>query len=64
MLLTSEKTGAQTTIFCAVDDTILTKSGQLFENCKLGTIRSPVAKSEKMDKSLWEISCQAVGIEQ
>ena len=61
--MTSATTGAQTTIFCAVDESITPMSGRFFCNCHPINIVSPVASNDKLDKKLWEISCQAVGVD-
>ncbi|XP_072014202.1 dehydrogenase/reductase SDR family member 13-like [Amphiura filiformis] len=63
LVTTTAKTGAQTTIFCAVDESITSKSGRLFGNCQAVDIWSPLASSDKLDSKLWEVSCQAVGID-
>ncbi|XP_072022273.1 retinol dehydrogenase 11-like [Amphiura filiformis] len=63
LFLLSERTGAQCSIHCAVDETITDLSGSYFENCQPHPVRSWVAQDDVMCKKLWEVSCQAVGIE-
>ncbi|XP_072048016.1 retinol dehydrogenase 12-like [Amphiura filiformis] len=63
LLLLSERTGAQGSIHCAVDESITDLSGSYFENCQPRPLRSSVVKDDAMCKKLWEVSCQAVGIE-
>ena len=60
LFLISEEAGAQTTIYCAVEEGITHFSGRYFENCDLG-VESELAKDDDLCRKLWEISCQAVG---
>ncbi|XP_072044652.1 retinol dehydrogenase 11-like [Amphiura filiformis] len=60
LLLISEEAGAQTTIYCAVEEGITHFSGRYFDNCDLATA-SELAKDDTLCRKLWEISCQAVG---
>ena len=57
----SEKDGAQTTIYCAVDESITHLSGGYFANCSLAK-ESKLAKDEQVAKQLWDVSCEATGI--
>ncbi|XP_072041406.1 retinol dehydrogenase 12-like [Amphiura filiformis] len=63
LLCTSERTGAQGSIHCAVDESITSLSGSYFENCQPHPVRCWVAEDDAMCKKLWEVSCKAVGIE-
>eukprot|EP00057_Strongylocentrotus_purpuratus_P033097 XP_790111.3 PREDICTED: retinol dehydrogenase 12 [Strongylocentrotus purpuratus] len=56
-----EKDGAQTTIYCAIDESITHLSGGYFANCSLAK-ESKLAKDEQMAKQLWDVSCEATGI--
>ena len=58
----SEKDGAQTTIYCAVDESITHLSGRYFANCGLGK-ESRLAKDEALARQLGDISCESTGID-
>ncbi|XP_054752915.1 retinol dehydrogenase 12-like [Lytechinus pictus] len=57
----SEKDGAQTTIYCAIDESITHLSGGYFSNCRKAK-ESKLAKDDKLAKQLWDVSCEATGI--
>ncbi|XP_072178311.1 retinol dehydrogenase 11-like [Diadema setosum] len=62
LFLLSEKDGAQTTIFCAIDESVTQHSGGYFANCQLGK-ESKLAKDMTLAKQLWDVSCEATGID-
>ncbi|XP_071478754.1 retinol dehydrogenase 12-like [Diadema antillarum] len=58
----SEKDGAQTTIHCAVDESVTQHSGGYFSNCQLAK-ESKKARDTALAKQLWDVSCEATGID-
>ncbi|XP_072024523.1 retinol dehydrogenase 11-like [Amphiura filiformis] len=62
LVLMSEKVGAQTSIYCAVEESITKHSGGYFSNCQLATNESDLAKDEGLAKKLWEISCDVTAV--
>jgi len=62
-LLKTAENGAQTSIFCAVDETIADQSGRYYSDCKE---KRPKPQAENMEdaKRLWELSEQLTGISQ
>ena len=58
----NEESGAQTTIYCALEESITKLSGGYFDNCCLAK-ESKLAQDPGLAKKLWEVSCQATGIE-
>ncbi|XP_063954381.1 retinol dehydrogenase 11-like [Lytechinus pictus] len=62
LILMNEKDGAQTTIYCAVDESITRFSGGYFTNCSLGKV-SELARDEQLAKQLWDITCKETGID-
>lgn len=53
--LKSTKQGAQTTIFCAVEESIANDTGKYYSDCK-ETTPSPEAMDENMARKLWQLS--------
>lgn len=53
--------GAQTTIYCAVDPELATKSGGYYSDCAPASC-SRVASDDDLAKKLWDISCQMLNI--
>jgi len=53
--------GAQTTIYCAVDESLATKNGRYYVDC---AEKEPnlMAKDKKLAKRLWELSEESVGL--
>ena len=62
MVLLSPTKGAQTTLYCALSDKVLGKSGKYFTNCAEGTRFWFVNKKEA--KNLWRLSEEMLGIDQ
>ncbi|XP_072020882.1 retinol dehydrogenase 12-like [Amphiura filiformis] len=54
--------GAQTTIYCAVEESIVTSSGSFFRDCALQEVW-PHAQDQDVAKRLWEFSAESVGLE-
>ncbi|XP_072037517.1 retinol dehydrogenase 12-like [Amphiura filiformis] len=54
--------GAQTSIYCAVEESIATTSGVYFKDCAPTKLQD-FAQDEKAAKRLWELSAEAVGLE-
>ena len=55
--------GAQTTIYCAVEESITHLSGNYFTNCQLAGPNEihPYAMDDNLSKKLWDLSCEATG---
>lgn len=49
------KQGAQTSIYCAVEEGLEAQSGNYFTDCALKEPQ-PLAKDDEMAKKLWELS--------
>jgi len=60
-LLKTPESGAQTSIFCAVDESIAEHSGRYYSDCREKTPK-PQALNMEDAKKLWEISEQLTGI--
>ena len=60
--LKSSKEGAQTTIYCATEETIAEDSGKYYSDCKEAT-PSAQALDKKMAEDLWNLSEKAVGLQ-
>ncbi|XP_071478748.1 retinol dehydrogenase 11-like [Diadema antillarum] len=62
LCLLTEKDGAQTTIYCAIDESVTQHSGGYFANCQLAK-ESKLANDMALTKQLWDVSCEATGID-
>ena len=58
----SVKEGAQTTIFCAVEESIASESGKYYENCKEKRLKD-IARDEETAEKLWLLSEKLVKLE-
>ena len=56
------KAGAQTTIYCALEESITKHSGRFFDNCRLAEEETDLVRDKGVAKKLWDISCQATGL--
>ncbi len=54
--------GAQTNIYCAVEEGIESKSGQYFSDCKVKKLTNPQATDDDIAERLWDVSEQLVGM--
>ena len=54
--------GAQTTLYCTLDDSIANESGIYYSDCAHGVINTEHGKDMKMAKKLWEVSEKMVGL--
>lgn len=54
--------GAQTTIYCAVDENCVNESGLYYAECELKE-PSEEAKNEEVAQKLWDTSLKLVGLE-
>ncbi|XP_022096249.1 retinol dehydrogenase 13-like [Acanthaster planci] len=61
LLFIDEEAGAQTTLHCALDDSIPDLSGSYFDNCQ-ETPPSALALDDDLARRLWEVSCKATGL--
>ena len=50
----NSKDGAQTTIYCAIDDDVVNHNGCYFDECKVDSLPSEV--NDENGKRLWELS--------
>ena len=57
----SEEDGAQTTLHCALDESITQQSGQYFTNCHVSKT-TPMGSDDGLAKKLWELSCEVTGV--
>ena len=48
--------GAQTTLFCTLDDSIANDSGRYYTDCNYGKFKSKWATDDNAAKRLWELS--------
>ena len=56
----SVEQGAQTTIFCAVDESVSSESGKYYDNCKVKT-PNKLALDNDLARRLWTATLEAVG---
>jgi len=56
------ESGAQTSIFCAVDESVANESGLYYADCKV-TDTYPNAKREGDSERLWKISEKLTGLD-
>ncbi|XP_022096266.1 retinol dehydrogenase 13-like [Acanthaster planci] len=61
LLFIDEEAGTQTTLHCALDDSVPDLSGSYFENCQ-ETKPSALAQDDDLARRLWEVSCEATGL--
>ncbi|XP_071790227.1 retinol dehydrogenase 12-like [Asterias amurensis] len=61
MLFIDETAGAQTTLHCALDESVAELSGKYFDNCAEYE-PSPFAQDDELAKELWTVSCEATGL--
>jgi retinol dehydrogenase-12 len=57
----SSEEGAQTSIYCAVDESLSTESGKYYADCAEKEPQ-PLAKDPKLAERLWTLSEEAVGL--
>ena len=48
--------GAQTTLFCTLDDSIANDSGKYYSDCTYGKFKSKHPEDDGAAKKLWELS--------
>ncbi|XP_038059217.1 retinol dehydrogenase 11-like [Patiria miniata] len=61
LFLIDEEAGAQTTLHCALDNSIPQLSGSYFDNCQL-MAPSALAQDDELARRLWQVSCEATGL--
>ena len=49
-----EETGAQTTLFCALEESIQHDTGKYYDNCREKEPRSALARDDHMCAELWD----------
>ena len=54
--------GAQTTIYCAVDEAVEGVSGKYFKDCKVAPPSTKAAVDDEMAERLWDVSTELVGL--
>ncbi|XP_038059956.1 retinol dehydrogenase 11-like [Patiria miniata] len=57
-----EEAGTQTTLHCALDDSIPQLSGSYFDNSQV-MAPSALAEDDELARRLWQVSCEATGLE-
>ncbi|XP_072241919.1 retinol dehydrogenase 13-like [Leuresthes tenuis] len=62
-LIKSPKEGAQTTIYCAVDESLQNESGLYYSDCA-PKATAPQALDDEAAKKLWDLSASMVGLTQ
>ncbi|XP_035690790.1 retinol dehydrogenase 13-like isoform X2 [Branchiostoma floridae] len=62
VLMKSAREGAQTTIHCAVEETLHNVTGRYFADCSIAE-ESEDAKDDGLAKKLWEVSAEVTGLE-
>eukprot|EP00058_Branchiostoma_floridae_P020250 XP_002605740.1 hypothetical protein BRAFLDRAFT_280019 [Branchiostoma floridae] len=62
VLMKSAREGAQTTIHCAVEETLQNVTGRYFADCSIAE-ESEDAKDDGLAKKLWEVSAEVTGLE-
>ncbi|XP_013407222.1 retinol dehydrogenase 12 [Lingula anatina] len=61
LLFKNPREGAQTSIFCAVDESLEGKTGLYFSDCKEKEM-APLAKDKELAKKVWDLSAELVGL--
>ena len=56
--------GAQTTIYCAVQEGIEKHSGSYFADCKVKKVTNPQGTDDAIAARLWEVSAKLVKLNQ
>ncbi|KAL5487321.1 hypothetical protein EMCRGX_G019910 [Ephydatia muelleri] len=54
--------GAQTTIYCAVDEAVEGVSGKYFKDCKVAAPHTKAAVDDDMAERLWKVSAELVAL--
>ncbi|KAL5487320.1 hypothetical protein EMCRGX_G019909 [Ephydatia muelleri] len=62
MFMKSPMEGAQTTIYCAVDEAVEGVSGKYFKDCKVTEPNTKAAVDDDMAEHLWKVSAELVGL--
>ncbi|XP_041853723.1 retinol dehydrogenase 13-like [Melanotaenia boesemani] len=62
-LIKSPTAGAQTTIYCAVDESLQNESGLYYSDCARKAV-APQAQDDEDAKKLWDLSASMVGLTQ
>ncbi|XP_072051371.1 retinol dehydrogenase 12-like [Amphiura filiformis] len=57
-----EEAGAQTTLYCALEESLTKLTGGYFDDCCL-TKETEVTRDAGLAKKLWEVSCEATGMQ-
>lgn len=60
-MIKSPREGAQTTIYCAVEERIATESGLYYSDCA-PKVPAPQATDDAVAKKLWDVSASMVGL--
>lgn len=61
LFLRTPTDGAQTSIYCAVEEGIEKYSGRYFNNCQVEQVK-PHARDDAVAKKLWEVSEDLLGL--
>ena len=49
-----QASGAQTTLFCALEESIESETGKYYDNCREKDANSPLVKDDHMCAELWD----------
>ena len=49
-----EASGAQTALFCALEESIEYETGKYYDNCREKDPKSPLVKDDQMRAELWD----------
>ncbi|XP_054152540.1 retinol dehydrogenase 12-like [Oppia nitens] len=63
VILISAKSGAQTSLYCAIDEALDNETGYYYENCHRNDKLAPKTKDDETAQRLWELSAQLVKLE-
>ncbi|XP_054152541.1 retinol dehydrogenase 12-like [Oppia nitens] len=63
VFLINGKSGAQTSLYCAIDETLDNETGFYYENCHRNDDLYSKAKDDETAQRLWELSAQLVKLE-
>ncbi|CAG2161780.1 unnamed protein product [Oppiella nova] len=63
LLFLTPHMGAQTSLYCALEDSIENETGFYYENCKKVDLK-PIAMDDKTAAKLWELSTELVNLEE
>ncbi|XP_020278535.1 retinol dehydrogenase 11-like [Pseudomyrmex gracilis] len=63
LLFQNKEEGAQTTIYCSVDENVGNETGLYYSRCKIATMRGK-ARDDQYARNLWDLSCRLLHLSQ